>query len=60
MLTRLLYEDRAGDLIEYALLASFIGVIAVLLFPDILDGIQRAWRGWGTEVDIIWEPNNPL
>ena len=38
---RLLADDDAQDLIEYALLAGFLAVIAGAALPDINEGIEK-------------------
>jgi Flp pilus assembly pilin Flp len=50
LLGRLLREERGQDIIEYALLAAFIGVVGILTWQAIGGGISTALSGWDTGV----------
>jgi len=56
---RLGREDRGADLVEYALIASFIAIAGVLVFPTIGTKLQAAFSNWGTAVYNEWEPLDP-
>ena len=51
-------DERGQDLIEYALLASIIGVTSVLAFP-LVGRMGTAFSGWGTGVQSLWIPDPP-
>ena len=52
-------DDRGADLVEYALLASFIAIAGVLFFPSIGAKLSSAFNNWGTNVYNAWEPADP-
>jgi hypothetical protein len=51
--------DSGQDLIEYALLASFIAIAGVLVWPQIDVRMAAIFVGWETPVYNIWVPNDP-
>ena len=53
LLKRLLSEDRGQDVIEYALLALFIGVCAVAAWQSIPGKIGLAYLGFDSGVQGI-------
>ena len=50
MLARLLHETDGQDLIEYALLAGFISLAAVLAITNVGGGIGRVWGDVDTQM----------
>lgn len=50
LLTRLLIEENGQDLIEYAILAAFIGTVGILAWQSIGTGIFNAYDGWDAGV----------
>ena len=52
-------DDRGQDLIEYALLASIIGIAGVLTIPSITAKMGTNFSNWGVNVQAIWIPNDP-
>jgi pilus assembly protein Flp/PilA len=50
---RLLRDEGGQDLIEYALLAAFIGVVGILAWTNIQTGIGRAYTGWDSGVKTL-------
>ena len=56
---RLLYEETGQDLVEYALLAAFIGVVGILLWENIRTGIGTAYANWDTGTQDLWQPPDP-
>lgn len=50
LLARLLRDDQGQDIIEYALLSAFIGVVGILAWQNIGVGVNNAYRGWDTGV----------
>jgi len=59
-LFRRLRRSTCGqDLIEYGLLAAFIAIAGVVVFPEIAARMDDIFTGWETPVYNIWVPNNP-
>jgi len=50
---RFVAEDSGQDLIKYALLSAFIGVIGILAWANIRTKIGAAYQGWDTNVQTI-------
>ncbi len=50
LIARLIFEDAGQDVIEYALLAAFIGLVGVVAWQNIGGGMTNALRGWDTGV----------
>ena len=59
ILKRFAVDDRGQDLIEYALLASIIGIAGVLTIPIISAKMGTNFSNWGVSVQAIWVPNDP-
>lgn len=59
LLTRLARDESANDIIEYALLAMFIGVIGAAVWTSIQANIATAYRSYDTGVQAIWETPDP-
>jgi Flp pilus assembly pilin Flp len=53
MLFRLLQEESGQDIIEYALLTTFIGLVGVLAWVNIKNGVGNAYAGWGSGVKTL-------
>jgi len=53
LVVRLLREESGQDIIEYALLAAFIGTVGTLAWQNIGAGIFRAYTGWDTGVQAL-------
>jgi len=53
LLARFVREENGQDIIEYALLAAFIGTVGLLAWQDIGVGIQNAYLGWDTGVQNL-------
>lgn len=53
MLLRFIHDDGGQDLIEYALLACFIGVCAVVAWTNIPPKIAAAYGTWDTSVQNL-------
>ena len=53
MLTAFLVDERGQDLIEYALLSAFIGVVGALAWINIPAAIGSAFMGWDTNVQSL-------
>ena len=52
-------DDRGQDLIEYALLASIIGIGGAAVMSTITGKMGTNFSNWGANVQAIWVPNNP-
>jgi hypothetical protein len=58
-----LASEDAQDLVEYALLAGFVGIAgwAVLLsFDDAIRGTYQSWIDPNTGAAALWEPGDPI
>lgn len=53
MLLRFIQDDGGQDLIEYALLAAFIGVCAVVAWTNIPPSIAQAYTNWDSSVQNL-------
>lgn len=49
-LNRLIHETGGQDLIEYALLASFISLVSVLAIINLGTGVNAVWGGVDTQM----------
>ncbi len=49
-------DTRGQDLIEYALLAGLISLMAVLAITNVGSGINTVWAGVDTQVQSIPTP----
>lgn len=56
---RLLREDDGQDLVEYALLGAFIGVVSVLVWQSIVSLLGDRYTDYNTNVPQLWEPPDP-
>lgn len=59
LMTRLLREECGQDMVEYALLAAFIGTVGILAWQSIGVGIGAAYLGWDTGVQGLSSPPDP-
>jgi Flp pilus assembly pilin Flp len=55
----LLTDDHGQDLVEYALLVSFIGVTSVVAWAAIETAIGTAYVSWNGAVYSLWETPAP-
>lgn len=53
ILRQLIEGEDAQDLIEYALLSMFIGVVCVVAWTNISTGIGIAYAGWDGGVQSL-------
>lgn len=56
---RLLADDSAQDLVEYALLGAFIGVVSVLVWQNIASLIGVRYAEYNTNVNTLWASPEP-
>jgi Flp pilus assembly pilin Flp len=52
-------DDTGQDLIEYALLTSVIGLVAVATWDLIVAAIQNTYASWNTGTNNLWETPDP-
>ena len=60
---RFLVSDSGQDIVEYALLAAFIGVAGVLVLNTMGVTIFNTYQSWidpSVGAPSIWEPGAPL
>lgn len=50
LLKRFISEESGQDVVEYALLAAFIGTVGILAWQSVGVGIGNAYTGWDTGV----------
>jgi pilus assembly protein Flp/PilA len=53
LISRFLRDDRGQDLIEYALLAGFISLVAVLAITNVGTGVNSVYDNINTQVNKI-------
>jgi Flp pilus assembly pilin Flp len=53
MFLRLIFDDDAQDLIEYALLAGLIGIVGVAAWSNVGVAIKNAYVGWDVGVQGV-------
>jgi Flp pilus assembly pilin Flp len=57
--SRLVFDDRGQDLLEYALLAGLISVMGAAIFPEIAEQMGVAYESWMSGAEAVWEPPPP-
>ena len=57
---RFLADEGGQDLVEYALLATIIGIAGYLVLPAIGPKMGNAFSNWGTQVWNAWTPADPV
>ena len=53
LITKALREERGQDLIEYALLAAFISIVAIAFITNIGVVVNSWYQGYGNTIDTI-------
>ena len=53
LFVRFVREDQGQDLIEYALLAGFISLVAVVAITNVGTGVNNVYNGINTQVRAI-------
>jgi Flp pilus assembly pilin Flp len=56
---QLLADERGQDLIEYALLSSFVALVCVAGLDAIKAAINNAYGIWGNNTNNIWQTPDP-
>ena len=59
LLKALAIETEGQDLIEYALLTTFIGLIGVVAWGAMRVNLGLAFNGFNTAVWNLWMPDDP-
>jgi Flp pilus assembly pilin Flp len=59
LIARFLADDSAQDLVEYALLGAFIGVVAVIVWANISTLIGLRYAEYNTDVNDLWASPEP-
>ena len=59
LLTRLVFDDQAQDLIEYALLSAGLGFAGLAAWPAIQTALGAAYLRLNTNSQNLWEPAPP-
>ena len=59
LLMRLSIDDRAQDVVEYALLTASIGVIGIATWPLIAAAVGNAYQSLDADTQDIWEVPDP-
>jgi Flp pilus assembly pilin Flp len=55
----LIADDRGQDLIEYAVITTFISVASVILMVVIVVLMGAGYGNWITQIQAAWEPGAP-
>jgi Flp pilus assembly pilin Flp len=58
-LRRLLREDDGQDLVEYALLAAFVGLAGSAALSELETSLGVAYAGWDTATQALWVMPEP-
>ncbi len=59
LLRRLAIESDGSDLVEYALLTTFIGFAGAAAWSAIQTSLGLAYTNWVNAVWNLWDPPNP-
>ncbi len=59
-LNRLFLDSRGDDMIEYALLAVFFGIVGVVVWNLTGTNIQIALGNWDADMQDLWVVPDPL
>jgi Flp pilus assembly pilin Flp len=60
LIRRLARESDGSDLVEYALLTTFIGFAGAAAWNAIQTGLGVAYSSWVTAAWNLWEPADPV
>ena len=58
-LWRFVEDEGAQDLMEYAFLGAFIGVVAVLMWQSIVSLLSTRYSEYNSQVQAIWASPDP-
>lgn len=56
---RLVRDEDGQDLVEYAMLATFVGVACAAAWGVVRGAIATGFVGWDTAEQNLWRPPNP-
>jgi Flp pilus assembly pilin Flp len=62
LIRRFISEDGGQDIIEYALLAAFIGIAGMLALREIQGSVATTYSSWidpASGTPSLWEPVEP-
>jgi Flp pilus assembly pilin Flp len=59
LFVRLWAEESGQDLIEYALLTTFVGMAVIAAFDVLRGSIAFVYGTWNAQANSIWETPNP-
>ena len=59
LLRRLIVDEDAQDIVEYALLTASIGLMGMAVWPLIAAGIGVAYQDFDQDTQDIWETPPP-
>jgi Flp pilus assembly pilin Flp len=59
LFARVFADDSGQDLVEYALLTTFIGFSSIAVFDVIRSAIQVVYTSWNTSTNSNWRPPDP-
>ena len=59
LLASFLKDEHGQDLIEYALLASFIGLVGIAAFSAITSAIGSTYTAWNSNENNNWQMPDP-
>jgi Flp pilus assembly pilin Flp len=60
LMAQLVWNEEGQDLIEYALLAAFIGLAGVGVFNVIAASMNASYSSWDTGINSLWQPGDPV
>jgi Flp pilus assembly pilin Flp len=60
LLRRLAVETDGQDLLEYALLTTFIGFAGAAAWSSMVTGLGNAYTGYVNSVWNLWQPADPV
>jgi Flp pilus assembly pilin Flp len=52
-------DDSGQDIIEYGLLAAFIGIVCIAVWASIEGHLRDAYLGYDSDIQGLWQPPNP-
>lgn len=59
LLLALVADESGQDLIEYALLTTFIGLASIVGVGLLRGAINLTYSSWNTSINDLWEPPPP-
>ncbi len=59
LMRRLAIESDGEDVVEYALLTTFIGFSGAVAWNAIQTGLGNAYTSWVSAIWNLWEPADP-